>query len=81
LAEITAGSGFNDERQLTAFDKDPTKTISEDWHSKPQEIQKIYKVTKGLPYYLDWIRREKEGGRDIDFSRGNQAIVNCYCKD
>jgi tetratricopeptide (TPR) repeat protein len=65
-----------DERQLTAFDKDQTKTyLQKIGISKPQEIQKIYKVTKGLPYYLDWIRREKEGGRDIDFSRGNQAIV------
>jgi tetratricopeptide (TPR) repeat protein len=65
-----------DERQLKAFDKDQTTTyLQKIGISKPQEIQKIYKVTKGLPYYLDWIRREKEAGRDIDFSRGNQAIV------
>jgi tetratricopeptide (TPR) repeat protein len=65
-----------DERQLTAFDKDQTKTyLQKIGISKPQEIQKIYKVTKGLPYYLNWIRLETEAGRDIDFSRGNQAIV------
>jgi|GEM_PF-6990164 len=36
---------------------------------------KIYKATKGLPYYLNWVRDQKEKGIDLDFSRGNQAIV------
>jgi len=36
---------------------------------------KIYKVTKGLPYYLDWVRKQREGGKEPDFSKGNQAIA------
>ncbi|WP_414530944.1 tetratricopeptide repeat protein, partial [Nodularia chucula] len=28
-----------------------------------------------MPYYLDWIRNQKEKKIEIDFSRGNQAIV------
>jgi tetratricopeptide (TPR) repeat protein len=36
---------------------------------------KIYKVTQGLPYYLDWVREQKEKGIEPDFSRGNQEIV------
>ncbi|WP_068816314.1 tetratricopeptide repeat protein [Phormidesmis priestleyi] len=36
---------------------------------------KIYKVTQGLPYYLDWVRKQREGGKEPDFSKGNQAIA------
>jgi tetratricopeptide (TPR) repeat protein len=36
---------------------------------------KIYKVTQGLPYYLDWVREQKEKGIEPDFSQGNQEIV------
>jgi len=35
---------------------------------------KIYKVTQGLPYYLDWVRKQREDGKEPDFSKGNQAI-------
>ncbi len=64
------------EQRLNEFDKDQTKAyLQRIGITKAGEIQKIYKATKGLPYYLNWIRREKEAGREIDFSRGNQAIV------
>ena len=36
---------------------------------------KIYKATQGLPYYLDWVRRQREDGKEPDFSQGNQAIA------
>ncbi|MEL6581075.1 MAG: tetratricopeptide repeat protein, partial [Cyanobacteria bacterium J06621_12] len=36
----------------------------------------IYQVTKGLPYYLNWIREQKAKGKELDFSVGNQAIVD-----
>jgi tetratricopeptide (TPR) repeat protein len=36
---------------------------------------KIYKATQGLPYYLDWVREQKEKGLELDFSKGNQEIV------
>jgi len=39
-------------------------------------IQEIYTITKGLPYYLNWLREEREQGREPDFSQGNEAIVN-----
>ena len=41
---------------------------------KGSTIDKIYKVTQGLPYYLDWVRDQREQGNDLDFSKGNQAI-------
>jgi tetratricopeptide (TPR) repeat protein len=36
---------------------------------------KIYKATQGLPYYLDWVRKQREQGEEPDFSQGNQAIA------
>ncbi|MEG3958960.1 tetratricopeptide repeat protein [Microcoleus sp. herbarium2] len=36
---------------------------------------KIYKATQGLPYYLDWVRKQREQGEEPDFSKGNQAIA------
>ncbi|EGK83641.1 tetratricopeptide repeat protein [Microcoleus vaginatus] len=36
---------------------------------------KIYKATQGLPYYLDWVRKQREQGKKPDFSQGNQAIA------
>jgi len=36
---------------------------------------KIYKATQGLPYYLDWVRKQREEGEEPDFSQGNQAIA------
>ena len=41
-----------------------------------EESQSIFQVTKGLPYYLDWIRKQKQKGKEPDFSQGNQEIVN-----
>jgi len=37
---------------------------------------KIYKATQGLPYYLDWVRKQREQGKEPDFSQGNQAIAD-----
>jgi tetratricopeptide (TPR) repeat protein len=42
------------------------------------ESEKIYQVTKGLPYYLNWIREQKEKGKELDFSEGNQEITNLF---
>ena len=37
---------------------------------------RIYRVTQGLPYYLDWVRKQREDGKEPDFSKGNQAIAD-----
>ncbi|MEO1148025.1 MAG: tetratricopeptide repeat protein, partial [Cyanobacteria bacterium J06638_22] len=39
-------------------------------------IQQIYRITRGLPYYLNWLREEREQGKEPDFSKGNEVIVN-----
>ena len=38
-------------------------------------VAKIFQATKGLPYYLNWIREQTEKGNTPDFDRGNQEIV------
>jgi hypothetical protein len=64
------------EQRLDEFNKEQTKEyLQHIGITKSGDIQKIYKVTKGLPYYLDWIRNEKEKGIEIDFSLGNQKII------
>ncbi|MBW4575331.1 MAG: tetratricopeptide repeat protein [Aphanothece sp. CMT-3BRIN-NPC111] len=64
------------EQRLAEFDKKQTKEyLQQIGITEAQDIQKIYKATKGLPYYLNWIRESKDKGEPIDFSRGNQAIV------
>jgi tetratricopeptide (TPR) repeat protein len=50
---------------------------------EPSRVQQIYQVTKGLPWYLNWIRERQERGdatpggylEERDFSEGNQKIV------
>ncbi|HSF73920.1 MAG TPA: tetratricopeptide repeat protein [Microcoleus sp.] len=37
---------------------------------------RIYNATQGLPYYLDWVRKQREQGEEPDFSKGNQAIAD-----
>ena len=39
-------------------------------------IEQIYQVTKGLPYYLNWMRKQIREGKKLDFSQGNQEIVS-----
>jgi hypothetical protein len=65
------------ERQLREFNRDETADyLGQIKITSPETVAQIYRVTKGLPYYLNWIRREREAGREIDFSRGNEAIVS-----
>ncbi len=39
------------------------------------QVEQIFQVTKGLPYYLNWIREQTEKGQTPDFFQGNQEIV------
>nr|WP_322745327.1 tetratricopeptide repeat protein [Coleofasciculus sp. LEGE 07081] len=65
------------EQCLERFDQERTADyLQQVGITEPGQVEEIYQATKGLPYYLNWIRREKEAGREIDFSQGNQEIVN-----
>ncbi|MFG6094093.1 tetratricopeptide repeat protein [Leptothoe sp. ISB3NOV94-8A] len=39
------------------------------------EIQNIYQVTRGLPYYLNWVREQREKKLPLNLTEGNQEIV------
>ncbi|MEO0541259.1 MAG: tetratricopeptide repeat protein, partial [Cyanobacteria bacterium P01_A01_bin.105] len=40
-----------------------------------EQADNIQRVTRGLPYYLNWIRQQTEQHRTLDFDQGNEAIV------
>ena len=39
------------------------------------QAEKIFQTTKGLPYYLNWVREQTERGQIPDFDQGNEEIV------
>ncbi|MGI0495347.1 toll/interleukin-1 receptor domain-containing protein [Alkalinema pantanalense CENA528] len=64
------------EIQLPKFSKKDTETyLQRIGIENVGKWAKIHKVTQGLPYYLDWVRRQEEQGDELDFSKGNQAIA------
>jgi hypothetical protein len=64
-------------RSLDRFDLLQTQNyLAEIGITEPAQIQQIYQTTKGLPYYLNWIREQQASGRATDFSQGNQEIIS-----
>jgi len=64
------------EVQLNKFSKKQTgEYLQQIGITKGHEHNKIYKVTQGLPYYLNWVREKRDKGETLDFSQGNQAIA------
>jgi tetratricopeptide (TPR) repeat protein len=39
------------------------------------QVETIGRVTRGLPYYLNWIREQTAKGRTLNFDQGNQEIM------
>jgi tetratricopeptide (TPR) repeat protein len=61
---------------LDRFDVTQTQRYLQDCGvTDDRVVEQIYGVTKGLPYYLDWIRKELQAGRKPDFSKGNEDIA------
>jgi tetratricopeptide (TPR) repeat protein len=44
--------------------------------SLPTEIRQIYKLTKGLPYYLNCLVKENKENPELDFSSPHQTIID-----
>jgi tetratricopeptide (TPR) repeat protein len=67
------------EAQLMKFSKKATDEYLRQIRIENGGTQaKIFKVTQGLPYYLNWVREQQEKGLEPDFSKGNQAIVELF---
>ena len=62
--------------EIERFTPEQTQNYLAEIGINNNESEAIYQVTKGLPYYLDWIRKQKLAGKELDFSQGNQEIVN-----
>jgi len=65
------------EQPLERFDFEQTAAyLQEIGIDSREEVTDIYQATKGLPYYLDWIRKERLAGKKLSFHQGNRAIVD-----
>ncbi len=65
-------------RDLTVERFTPEQTqayLAEIGMTDDAQVANIGRVTRGLPYYLNWIREQSEKGRTLDFDQGNQEIV------
>ncbi|NER21505.1 MAG: tetratricopeptide repeat protein [Symploca sp. SIO1C2] len=64
------------QQPLERFDQPQTREyLQQIGITESEQVEDIYQVTRGLPYYLDWIRKETATGRELNFSQGNQEIV------
>jgi len=65
------------EQTIYRFDQQKTKEyLNEIGIRDEAKIQQVFQVTKGLPYYLNWVRKEQIQGNNPDFSQGNEEIVS-----
>ncbi|WP_008308549.1 tetratricopeptide repeat protein [Leptolyngbya sp. PCC 6406] len=64
------------ERTIERFDLSQTQRyLAQIGITDDAQINTIHRVTRGLPYYLNWIREQTEKGHPLDFAQGNQEIV------
>ncbi|MEL4896398.1 hypothetical protein [Crocosphaera sp. Alani8] len=76
--KLQQDTNFIYDRPLERFDQGQTETYlqSIDISRDKSTIKQVFKITKGLPYYLGKIRNRKERKENIDFSQLNQDIVS-----
>ena len=67
--DLSRESKLVQETALKVFEKDQIKSYLEKIGvSEKRDIEKLNKITKGLPFYLDLIRKEKEDDEPINFT-------------
>lgn len=65
------------ERHLEEFNKEEIRLFMQEFNvNLPTEIRQIYKLTKGLPYYLNCLLRKSKESEKIDFSYPYQSIID-----
>ncbi|MDJ0582182.1 tetratricopeptide repeat protein [Crocosphaera sp.] len=75
--KLQQDTNFIYDRPLERFDQGQTETYLQSINIRDKStIEQIFKVTKGLPYYLGKIRDRIERKESIDFSQLNQDIVS-----
>ncbi len=63
-------------RNLDKFDRSQTQLYLTKCNIPSCDRDNIYTSTKGLPYYLNWIREQQEQGIKWDFSVGSNEIAS-----
>ena len=67
--DLSRESKLVQETALKVFEKEQIKSYLEKIGvSNKRDIEKLNKITKGLPFYLDLIRKEQEDGEPINFA-------------
>ena len=75
--KLQQDTNFIYDRPLERFDQGQTGTYLQSIDIRDKStIEQVFKITKGLPYYLDKIRERRERKERIDFSQLNQDIVS-----
>lgn len=65
------------EHHLEEFNKEEIRIFVQEINvDLPTEIRQIYKLTKGLPYYLHCLLRKSKESEQIDFSYPYQSIID-----
>ena len=59
-------------QELIRFDQSQAKEYLKSIEKTPEQLQQIYDITKGWPYFLNWIR---EQGSSFDLSQGHQKFA------
>jgi hypothetical protein len=65
---------------LERFDLEQTREYLQKWGIS-SEPELIFRVTRGLPKYLQWIRERQVRGINIDFSKGSKEIASLLLED
>ncbi|MCG8365880.1 MAG: hypothetical protein MJA27_21420, partial [Pseudanabaenales cyanobacterium] len=61
------------ERTFNRFTREQTRDyLTRIGVTDESQIRNIYQVTKGLPYYLNWVREQREKGLTLNFAEGDQ---------
>ena len=65
------------EKRLDKFDRSGTINYLEQIGiTEKKQINIIWRATKGYPYYLNLIRKQKQNGREIKLTRGGKEMVD-----
>ena len=65
---------------LEIFDLEQTREYLQKWEIS-SEPELIFRVTRGLPKYLQWIRERQVRGINVDFSKGSKEIASLLLED
>jgi hypothetical protein len=70
------------EQELERFGKTQSrKYLAEIGITDKELVQHIITTTKGLPYYLNWVREGYRKGEEPDFLEGRQAVRQLLLKN